>query len=88
MFRVEGMVVGWMCGRQASVTLLTMEEEFTSASHAGQDLLGLRELLTELEIEVELPMNVEMDNQTAIRQVEKEESLVRAKYIDIETQAH
>nr|CCA23665.1 hypothetical protein ALNC14_098090 [Albugo laibachii Nc14]CCA25326.1 hypothetical protein ALNC14_114700 [Albugo laibachii Nc14] len=47
-FRWEGMIVGWTCSKQASVSLSTREAEFTSASLAGQELLGLRELLTEL----------------------------------------
>lgn len=40
----------------------TIEAEFESASHAGQKLLGLCELLTELEFNVSLPMMTKMDN--------------------------
>nr|CCA27596.1 AlNc14C580G12211 [Albugo laibachii Nc14] len=61
----------------------TMEGEFVSASHAGQELLGLRELLAELVFNVALPMMMELDNQAAIRQLGNEESSTRAKHIDI-----
>nr|CCA16773.1 PREDICTED: similar to retrotransposon protein putati [Albugo laibachii Nc14] len=60
-----------------------MEAEFTSASHSGQELLGLREIIVELGINVELPMQIEIDNQAAIHQMENEESSTRAKHIDI-----
>lgn len=83
-FHVDGMIVGWTCRKKATVSLSTMEGEFTSASHAGHELLGLRELLSELEFVVELPMKMRMDNQAAIRQMENEESSTHAKHIDIE----
>ena len=60
-----------------------MEAEITSASHAGQELLGLRELLSELGFVVEFPMKMGMDNQAVIRQLENEESSARSKHIDI-----
>ncbi|CAI5720386.1 unnamed protein product [Peronospora destructor] len=82
-FRVDGMMVGWTCRKQATVSLSTMKAEFTSAPHAGQELLALRKLLSELGFMEELPMKMEMDNQAAIRQMENEESSARAKHIDI-----
>ena len=82
-FCLNGMIVGWTCRKQAAVAMSTTEAEFASASHAGQELLGLRELLTELKFDVVLPMMMEMDNQAAIRQLENEESSTRAKHIDI-----
>lgn len=57
--------------------------EFTSAAHSGQELLGLLALLSELKLQVKLPMTMEMDNQAAIRQLENEKSSARAKHIDI-----
>ena len=60
-----------------------MEAEITSASHADQELLGLRELLSELVFVVEFPMKMGMDNQAVIRQLDNEESSVRSKHIDI-----
>ena len=76
-------MVGCTCRKQATVSLSTMEADFTSASHAGQELLGLREHLSELGVVVELPMKIEMYNEAAIRQMENEESSARAKHIDI-----
>lgn len=71
-FCVGDMKVGWKCRKQASVSLSTMEAEFTSASHAGQQLLGLSELIIEVGINVELPIQMEIDNQAAIREMENE----------------
>nr|CCA27920.1 AlNc14C833G12557 [Albugo laibachii Nc14] len=60
-----------------------MEVEFTSASHARQELLGLRELLTELKFEMMLPMTMEMNNQSTIQQLKTKESSSETKRIDI-----
>uniref|UniRef100_A0AAV1UW33 Uncharacterized protein n=1 Tax=Peronospora matthiolae TaxID=2874970 RepID=A0AAV1UW33_9STRA len=60
-----------------------MEAEFTSALQAGQEIGGLRELLSELDFFVNLLMTMEMDNQAAIHKMENEESSARAKHIDI-----
>nr|CCA23978.1 OSIGBa0134J07.9 putative [Albugo laibachii Nc14] len=46
-------------------------------------ITGSARPFSELGFVVELPMKMEMDNQAAIRQMENEESSVRAKHIDI-----
>uniref|UniRef100_A0AAV1VLU9 LAGLIDADG endonuclease n=1 Tax=Peronospora matthiolae TaxID=2874970 RepID=A0AAV1VLU9_9STRA len=49
---VSGVIVHWICKKQTGVSLSTMEAEFTSASHVGRELLGLRELLKEIGLPV------------------------------------
>jgi hypothetical protein len=41
---MNGVIVHWICKKQTGVSLHTMKAEFTSASHVGRELLGLREL--------------------------------------------
>jgi hypothetical protein len=84
---VAGSIVAWTCRKQGSVALSTMEAEFTSASSAAQELLGLSNLLTELGVAHELPMRLGVDNQAAISQITSEASSARAKHIDIKVKA-
>ncbi|KAE8877445.1 hypothetical protein PF005_g6501 [Phytophthora fragariae] len=80
---VNGMIVGWMCKKQGAVALSTAEAEFVAASCGGQELLGLKELLSELGMALQLPLTLYMDNQAAIKQVQNEASSSRAKHVDV-----
>ena len=80
---VDGAVVQWVCKKQTGVSLLTMEAEFTSASHIGRKMLGLRELVNEVGFQVAEPMCMMMDNQAAFRQLKFEDSMASAKHVDI-----
>ena len=76
----------WFHGRARSrvVSLLsTMEAEFIAASHAGRELLGLRELFGELGMKAIEPMPMWMDTQAAIIQLDSEKSTSSAKHVDI-----
>uniref|UniRef100_A0AAV1UAA6 Uncharacterized protein n=1 Tax=Peronospora matthiolae TaxID=2874970 RepID=A0AAV1UAA6_9STRA len=66
---VDGAVVLWLCKKKSGVPLSTMEVEFISASQAGRELLGMRELLSELKLRVREPMPMWIDNQAAIKQL-------------------
>ncbi|POM58937.1 Mitochondrial Carrier (MC) Family [Phytophthora palmivora] len=79
---MDGAIVQWICKKQTGVSLSAMEAEFISASHVGRELLGLRELVRELEYDVVQPMPMHMDNQAAIKQLESENSMVNAKHVD------
>jgi hypothetical protein len=83
MVTMDGAIVHWICKKQTGVSLSTMEAEFTSASHVGRELLGLRELVRELHFAVSQPMPMHMDNQAAIKQLESEDSMASAKHVDI-----
>uniref|UniRef100_A0AAV1T532 Integrase catalytic domain-containing protein n=1 Tax=Peronospora matthiolae TaxID=2874970 RepID=A0AAV1T532_9STRA len=80
---VSGVIVHWICKKQTGVSLSTMEAEFTSASHVGRELLGLRELLKEIGLPVTEPMSMLMDNQAAIKMLESEGSMASAKHVDV-----
>ncbi|RAW21862.1 hypothetical protein PC110_g21693 [Phytophthora cactorum] len=52
------------------VALSTMEAEFTSASHVGRELPGMRQLVRELGFRVVEPLPMKMDNQAVIKQLD------------------
>ena len=80
---VDGAVVLWLCKKQSGVSLSTKEAEFISASQAGRELLGMKEVLSELRLHVCEPMPMWIDNQAAIKQLESEKSTSSAKDVNI-----
>ncbi|KAJ8556836.1 hypothetical protein ON010_g9130 [Phytophthora cinnamomi] len=60
-----------------------MEAEYTAASVMGQELLGVRELVTEMGILCEDPMYLRGDNQAALKQLDGEKVSSKAKHIDV-----
>ncbi|OWZ18540.1 Retrotransposon protein [Phytophthora megakarya] len=77
------MVVGWLCKKQGSVALSTMEAEFVAASQVTAEMLGIAELLVEIGLKVEMPYKLHVDNQAAIKQIQGEDMSGRAKHIDV-----
>ncbi|KAG2837007.1 hypothetical protein PC129_g2781 [Phytophthora cactorum] len=55
----------------------------TAASVIGQEILGIRELLGELEVACVQPFELRVDNQAALKQLEGEEASSKAKHIDV-----
>ena len=60
-----------------------MGAKFISAAQAGRELLGVKELLSELKLQVCEPMPMWMNNQSSIKQLEAETSTSSAKHVDI-----
>jgi hypothetical protein len=83
MLLVQGMAVGWQVKQQSAVALSTAEAEFVAAAVGGKELLGIRNLLTEIGVQVALPMTMKMDNQAAIKQVQNEATSSAAKHVDV-----
>ena len=65
------------------LTLSTMEAEFTAASIMARELLGIRELLQELNLIFEEPIPLRVDNQAALKQLDGERDSAKAKHIDV-----
>ena len=80
---MDGAVVSWVCKKQTGVSLSTMEAEFIAVSYAGRELLGLKELFGELDMNVVKLMPMWMDNQAAINLLKSEKSSSSAKRVDI-----
>jgi hypothetical protein len=60
-----------------------MESEFLSAARGVQEAMGCYYLVIELGMNMQLPMKVRIDNQTAITCVMNEASSSKTKHVDI-----
>ncbi|KAG2762054.1 hypothetical protein PC129_g917 [Phytophthora cactorum] len=58
-----------------------MEAEYTVASVMVRELLGIRELLKELKVPFVEPLRV--DNQAALKQLDREGASSKAKHVDV-----
>ncbi|POM80889.1 Retrotransposon Polyprotein [Phytophthora palmivora] len=77
-----GMPVGWQVKHQSSVALSTAEAEFVAAAVGAKELLGVKNLLTEIGMQVAQPMHMMVDNQSAIEQIENETASRSSKHVD------
>ena len=80
---VDDMPVCWICKKQGGVSLLTMEAEFTAASIIARELMGIRELLQELNLPFDEPILLRVDNQAALKQFKGDRASAKAKHIDV-----
>ena len=62
------MVAGWHCKKQTAVALSTAEAKFISAAIGGVEVLGIKELVMEIGVQVKTPVVLKIDNQAAIQQ--------------------
>ena len=81
--RLNGMPVSWTAKKQGGVALSTMEAELVAASEQVRELLGIREMMCEIEKPPMLPMPLHVDNQAALKQLAGEASSLKAKHIDV-----
>ena len=65
------------------VALSTTEAEYVAAVSAGQEILWLRNLFTELGYDFKGPSTLYMDNQSAIAVVKNPEHHGRMKHLDL-----
>ena len=80
---VNGMIAGWHCKKQGAVAISTAEAEFVAAATGGKEVLGLKELFTELGQAVKTPIVLKIANQAAIKQIGNEASSASAKHMDV-----
>ena len=75
--------ISWRSKLQDVVTLSTTEAEYIAATHAGQELLWLHNLLTELGYTFKTPHTLCIDNQSAIAVTQNPEHHGRMKHLDL-----
>ncbi|OXU16547.1 hypothetical protein TSAR_007831 [Trichomalopsis sarcophagae] len=75
--------VVWSSKRQKLVTLSTTEAEYVAASTAARELVWLRQLLSEIGRPCEIPTDLFVDNQGAIRLAKNVEFHKRSKHINV-----
>ena len=75
--------ISWRSKLQDVVTLSTTEAEYIAATHAGQELKWLHNLLTELGYTFKSPHTLCIDNQSAIAVSQNPEHHGRMKHLDL-----
>ena len=74
----------WSSQKQTSVSLLTAEAEYIAAVHAGKTVAWLHSLLQELGITADDPINLQVDNQSAIVLIDLDNSVNKhSKHIEV-----
>ena len=80
-----GIPIAWRSKGMKSVVLSTTEAEYMALSEVVKDLKSTVQLLQTMNIEVELPISVYVDNVGAIWISNKRTTSDRTKHIDIRT---
>ena len=65
-FVMSGGAVSWLSHKQAMVALSTAENEYMALGSAVQEAMWLRQLLSDLRYDMEMPIEILEDNQGAI----------------------
>jgi hypothetical protein len=65
-FMLARCTISWSSKKQMSVALSSTEAEYIAGAHMVKELIWLRQLLTGLGLEINAPMLLRMDNQSAI----------------------
>jgi transposase InsO family protein len=81
--KVNGDVVSWASKKQRTVAQSTCEAELYAEAAAMNEVLWLRGLLAELELDVKLPSTIFGDNQSAIALSEHGVKSERTKHVDV-----
>ena len=63
MLLVDTMPIEWQVKQQSAVALSTAEAEFFATAVGAKELLVVKNLLEEMNVNVSLPMRVMVDNQ-------------------------
>ena len=75
--------VNWLSQKQATVALSTAEAEYVALSSAAQEVIWLRRLLSEINVDISKPTIIREDNKGAIAMSRNPIGHKRTKHIDI-----
>ena len=65
------------------MALSTAETEFVSAAIGGAEVLGIKELVMEIGVQVKTPVVLKIDNQAAIQHIDNEAASFNSKHVEI-----
>lgn len=82
LIQVYGNLVVWCSKKQQLVTLSTTEAEYVAACQAVQESIWVEKLLTDLDIEVKYPIEINEDNFGCVM-ISKNPETKRTKHIDV-----
>ena len=83
LFKLGEGVISWISKKQISVALSSTEAEYIAASLASQELVWLRQLLSDLHIPCIESTTLYEDNQGCIKIASNEKINARTKHIDV-----
>lgn len=80
---VNGGVIAWCCRKQNLVTLSSCEAEYVALCETAKELIWLRNLVRDFGIQIEGPINIKTDSQSAMAMTSNQKLNNRSKHIDI-----
>ena len=82
-FVMSGGAISWLSQKQATVALSTAEAEYIAMESATQEAIWLRQLMFDLEVNIQGPTEILEDNQGSIAMAKNPVGHKRTKHIDI-----
>ena len=82
-FMIDGGAMSWCTKKQEIISLSTTKAEYVAATHATKEALWLRTMISELYSDIQGPMTLHSDNQSAIALTKDHQYHARTKHIDI-----
>ena len=82
-FVMSGGAISWLSQKQATVALSKAEAEYVALGSATQEAIWLRQLLSDLKVNVQEPTELLEDNQRSIAMAKNPVGHKRTKHIDI-----
>lgn len=79
---INGGALAWCCRKQDQVTLSSTEAEFVALAETCKEMLWIRRLCRELEVEDCLKLKILVDNQSCMKITENDKFSNRTKHID------
>ena len=66
---LNGMAVSWTAKKQGGVSLSTIKAEFVAASEVAHELMGVHQMLGEVDMALVVPISMHVKNPAAISQI-------------------
>lgn len=79
---LNGGAIAWSCRKQDMVTLSSAEAEYVAITEASKEALWISRVAKHFGIEVEMPLTIFTDSQSAIAMTESQRFSNRTKHID------
>lgn len=77
-----GGTISWACRKQVCVSLSSTEAEYVALSEACQELIWLQRLSQDFSINIQYPVQILADNQSAIKMIDSQKFSNSTKHIE------